>query len=129
MTKEPPTISNLAQSLGTLFRTVAGWPIRVAAARRTMGQFAGMSDYELRDIGLTRQDLREATALRRDADPGRLFQARVQDRRDARAAFAKPFEAPPTAADLPPIACGDRTKSERPIPFRRSARLSSASQP
>jgi hypothetical protein len=34
-----------------------------------MADLARMSEYELRDIGLTRQDLNDATALPLDADP------------------------------------------------------------
>lgn len=52
------------------------WPARVMAARRTMSQLGGMSDYELRDIGLTRQDLSDATALPLDADPSPLLARR-----------------------------------------------------
>src|SRR5208282_5705640 len=52
---------------------VLSWPARVAAARRTMADLARMSEYELRDIGLTRQDLNDATALPLDADPSSLF--------------------------------------------------------
>jgi uncharacterized protein YjiS (DUF1127 family) len=50
-----------------------GWPARVGAARRTMSQLARMSDYELRDIGLTRQDVADANALPLDADPSSLL--------------------------------------------------------
>jgi uncharacterized protein YjiS (DUF1127 family) len=49
------------------------WPARVGAARRTMLQLAGMSEYELRDIGLTRSDVNDATALSLDADPSGLL--------------------------------------------------------
>ena len=52
------------------------WPARVLTARRTMSQLGGMSDYELRDIGLTRQDLFDATALPLDADPSPLLARR-----------------------------------------------------
>ncbi len=52
---------------------VLSWPARVAAARRTMTELGRMSDYELRDIGLSRQDLNDATSLPLDADPSRLF--------------------------------------------------------
>ena len=41
---------------------------RVGAARSTMAQLARMSDDELRDIGLVRQDVVDVGALRRDAD-------------------------------------------------------------
>ncbi len=56
------------------------WPARVAAARRTMSELARMSDYELRDIGLTRQDLNDATSLPLDDDPSRLFVRRRSSR-------------------------------------------------
>jgi uncharacterized protein YjiS (DUF1127 family) len=59
---------------------VLSWPARVAAARRTMTELARMSDYELRDIGLTRQDLGDATSLPLDADPSRLFVRRRASR-------------------------------------------------
>ena len=52
------------------------WPGRVVAARRTMSQLGSMSDYELRDIGLTRQDLSDATSLPLDADPSPLLARR-----------------------------------------------------
>jgi uncharacterized protein YjiS (DUF1127 family) len=59
---------------------VLSWPARVAAARRTMTELSRMSDYELRDIGLTRQDLNDATSLPLDADPSRLFVRRRASR-------------------------------------------------
>ncbi len=49
------------------------WPARVSAARQTMADLARMSEYELRDIGLTRSDLNDATALPLDADPSGLL--------------------------------------------------------
>jgi uncharacterized protein YjiS (DUF1127 family) len=49
------------------------WPARVTAARRTMSELARMSEYELRDIGLTRSDLNDATALPLGADPSGLL--------------------------------------------------------
>ena len=52
---------------------VFSWPARVYTARRTMRELAQLSDYELRDIGLTRQDLADSTALPLDADPSALF--------------------------------------------------------
>jgi uncharacterized protein YjiS (DUF1127 family) len=52
---------------------ILSWPARVGAARRTMSELARMSEYELRDIGLTRSDLNDATALPLDADPSGLL--------------------------------------------------------
>jgi uncharacterized protein YjiS (DUF1127 family) len=63
-------------SLGTaaaVLRRALSWPARVGAARRTMTQLARMSEYELRDIGLTRQDVVDATALPLDSDPSPLL--------------------------------------------------------
>ena len=77
-----------ASALGRAF----SWPARVIAARQTMSQLGGMSDYELRDIGLTRQDLFDATALPLDADPSPLLARR-------RAARERPT---PGRADLAP---------------------------
>ena len=59
------------------------WPARVAAARRTLRSVATMSDYELRDIGLTRQDVRDAACLGVAEDPGALFTRRVAEKRGA----------------------------------------------
>ena len=64
---------------GALWRALS-WPARVVAARRTMAELARMSEYELRDIGLTRQDLNDATALPLDADPSSLFVRRRSSR-------------------------------------------------
>ncbi len=52
---------------------VLTWPARVAAARRTMSELARMSDYQLRDLGITRSDVNDATALPLDADPSSLL--------------------------------------------------------
>ena len=52
---------------------VVGWPARVGAARRAMSQLARMSDYELRDIGLTRSDINDTSALPLSADPTGLL--------------------------------------------------------
>jgi uncharacterized protein YjiS (DUF1127 family) len=60
-----PLFTRLAAGL----RRAIAWPSRVIAARKAMGQLAGMSDYELHDIGLTRQDIADLSALPLDADP------------------------------------------------------------
>jgi len=58
------------------FRRALQWPARVGAARRAMSQLAHMSDYELRDIGLTRQDVIDVSALPLDEDPTALLARR-----------------------------------------------------
>ena len=60
------------------------WPARVLRARRELAALAALSDHELRDIGLTRQDLRGATALSLDESPTRFLAAVVGERRRAR---------------------------------------------
>ena len=47
-------------------------------------RLATLRDHELRDIGLTRQDLRSATALPLDEDPTRFLAKAVAERRGAR---------------------------------------------
>ena len=61
-----------SRAANALWRVLT-WPARVGAARRTMLQLSGMSEYELRDIGLTRSDINDATALPLDADPSGLL--------------------------------------------------------
>jgi uncharacterized protein YjiS (DUF1127 family) len=61
-----------SQAASALWRILT-WPIRVGAARRTMSQLGRMSDYELRDIGLTRSDINDATALPLSDDPSSLL--------------------------------------------------------
>ena len=61
-----------SHAANALWRIVS-WPARVGAARRTMSELARMSEYELRDIGLTRSDVNDATALPLDADPSGLL--------------------------------------------------------
>ena len=57
-------------------RRVLNWPAKVGAARRAMSELARMSDYELRDIGLTRQDVVDVSALPLDEDPTALLARR-----------------------------------------------------
>jgi uncharacterized protein YjiS (DUF1127 family) len=64
--------------LGGLAR-IAWWPVRVAQARRSFAPLAQMSDYELHDIGLTRQDLWNAASLPLDQDPTRYLAGAATD--------------------------------------------------
>ena len=59
------------QTMMNLLVRVVLWPARVAKARRSFAPLTQMTDYELRDIGLTRQDLWNASALPLDQDPTR----------------------------------------------------------
>jgi uncharacterized protein YjiS (DUF1127 family) len=74
-----PVASRPRRGLRAKIWRVLGWPARVMEARRVLAQLAEFSDRELRDIGLTRQDLADCTALPRDDDPSeRLARARAQ---------------------------------------------------
>ena len=72
-----------SRDAASVLRRALSWPARVGAARRTMSQLARMSEYELRDIGLTRQDVADATALPLDADPSTLLVRRRAAREHA----------------------------------------------
>jgi uncharacterized protein YjiS (DUF1127 family) len=61
--------NGLAHSLVAAMMRALLWPARVVTARRTLTQLAGLSEYELRDIGLSRQDLVDFTARPLDEDP------------------------------------------------------------
>ena len=60
---------------------VLGWPVRVYRARQLMLQLGTFSDRELKDIGLMRQDLRDATGLASGIDPSATLRARAEARR------------------------------------------------
>ena len=65
------------RNIAALLLRAAAWPAHVAASRAAMTQFARMSDHDLKDIGLTGQDVRDATSLALDADPTRLLAGRA----------------------------------------------------
>lgn len=62
------SLANQAVHGAAALRRALSWPSRVSAERRAMRQLARMSDFELRDIGLVRQDVVDASMLRLDAD-------------------------------------------------------------
>ena len=59
-----------------VLRRALSWPSRISAARRAMRQLARMSDYELRDIGLVRQDIVDASMLDPADDPSAMLARR-----------------------------------------------------
>ena len=61
------------------------WPARVLAARRELEMLAGMSEYELKDIGLTSADVADVTALPADVSPTDFLAGRVEERHRATA--------------------------------------------
>ncbi len=66
------SIARLASYGAVAFEHALSWLSRIWAARSTMAQLARMSDAELRDIGLVRQDVVDIGALRLDADRSAL---------------------------------------------------------
>jgi uncharacterized protein YjiS (DUF1127 family) len=60
--------ASFLERAAALAKRVALWPVHVVAARRTLAQLAALSEYELRDVGLTRQDLLDLTARPLDED-------------------------------------------------------------
>ncbi|SDR41366.1 protein of unknown function [Rhizobiales bacterium GAS191] len=77
-----PVATSVSRALAKLTNVLA-WPLRVLAARRELEMLAQMSEYELKDIGLTRSDLGDATALPADASPTDFLAARVAERHEA----------------------------------------------
>ena len=69
--------------LGVL-KSAALWPVRVLRARRELDVLAGLSELELKDIGLTHSDIGDATALPPSASPTNFLAARVEERYRAR---------------------------------------------
>jgi uncharacterized protein YjiS (DUF1127 family) len=64
------------------------WPVRVIESRRVLATLGEMDDRDLADIGLSRQDLRDATALPLAGDPSPLLAGRAAER-EARARLAR----------------------------------------
>jgi uncharacterized protein YjiS (DUF1127 family) len=87
-----PRLNNGSHVAATILRVAskAGnivlWPLRVLQARRELEMLAQMSEFELKDIGLTRSDIGDATALRADESPTDFLAARVGERFGARRA-------------------------------------------
>ena len=102
----------------------AAWPFRVASARATLRALGQMERHELADIGLSRCDLRDASALPLDRDPGGLLAARARERQ------ANALAAPPTAWDTdcadPP--CEPRRNPPLPGSRRGSPRAVAATR-
>ena len=85
--------TELWQALRTAAERAVAWPFRVADARATLRTLAKMDARELADIGLTRCDLSDTSALPLDRDPGELLAARARERQ------ANALASPPTAWD------------------------------
>lgn len=73
-------VGGVVRKLGAFFLSVA----KAHAARRQLAALAQLSDHQLRDIGLDRGDLRDASAVPFDADPTAILVVRAVERRAAR---------------------------------------------
>ena len=75
-------MSRLGKTVRGIFAIVvriALWPARVAAARAVIAKLAAMDARELADIGLTRQDLRDVSAVPLGEDPTRTLAERARE--------------------------------------------------
>jgi uncharacterized protein YjiS (DUF1127 family) len=75
------------------FARLVSYPLRVIAAQRELEELGRMNEHELKDIGLTRQDLGDVTALPFDASPTEFLAARIDERYCARACTQRRAEA------------------------------------
>jgi hypothetical protein len=75
------TLGSIAAEFLALCKPIALWPVRVVAARAVMAQLAAMNVRELADIGLSRQDVRDATALPISEDPTQILAVRAAEAR------------------------------------------------
>ena len=82
--RERPQSSAAIQWPISFVRSFVAWLGRVATAHRELELLARLSEYELKDIGLTRSDIGDVTALPIDASPTDFLAARVEERRCAR---------------------------------------------
>ena len=78
----------------SLFWRTVSWPLRVAEARREFALLAGLDDRGLADIGLTRQDLRDVTALSLAEQPSSRLAERAREREALIRARRRPSSGP-----------------------------------
>jgi uncharacterized protein YjiS (DUF1127 family) len=76
-----------ARAIGAGAKAVGGIG-RAMERRRTLNELAGLDDHMLSDIGLTRSDLRDATAAPLLSDPTLALAQRASERRTS-ARFAR----------------------------------------
>lgn len=74
-------LSRLAARLLAGVDALVMWPFRVAENRRVVETLAALSDHDLRDIGVSRHDLRDLAALPFHCDAGAFLSRRRAGRR------------------------------------------------
>jgi uncharacterized protein YjiS (DUF1127 family) len=72
----------MLRRLANLVVDVLIWPLRVAENRRVLGALCELDDRGLADIGLSRQDLRDVTALPVGADASVVLAERAREREE-----------------------------------------------
>jgi uncharacterized protein YjiS (DUF1127 family) len=72
----------MLRRLANLIVDVLVWPLRIAENRRVLGALAELDDRGLADIGLSRQDLRDVTALPVGADASIALAERAREREE-----------------------------------------------
>jgi uncharacterized protein YjiS (DUF1127 family) len=72
----------MLRRLANLVVDILIWPLRVAENRRVLGALGELDDRGLADIGLTRQDLRDVTALPVGADASIALAERAREREE-----------------------------------------------
>ena len=72
--------SSTVQRLFATLGKAALWPARALKARREMEMLASLSEHDLKDIGLTRSDLGDITALPADVSPTDFLALRIEER-------------------------------------------------
>ncbi len=80
----PARLDGVLQRAAAIARAVLLWPLRVHANRQLLDRMSGMSEHELSDIGLTRSDLTDSSALRLDTEVGSFLAKRANERRRRR---------------------------------------------
>ena len=85
----------MLRRFASLALSLLSWPIRVAENRRALTALGALDDRGLADIGLSRQDLRDVTALPLGLDPTPILAGRAAERADlARRARREPRPPP-----------------------------------
>lgn len=73
--------SGFVHAVSGALASIMSWPGRAIRHRQLMNQMAHMSDFELKDIGLSRQDVFDAGAVGFADDPSAVLAERAADRR------------------------------------------------
>lgn len=75
-----PAQSRIRVPFGRVISAILNAPARFIRHRQLLATMAQMSDAELKDIGLARPDVSDATALRLGSDVGLFLSTRAQGR-------------------------------------------------